>query len=314
LGQPVKSKTWEVTTRQTELGHEGAPVFPDMRISGVLHNGKPFDLYSEHKWDSPCNSAQIQKYLKIAEQRGDYCRLAFIGASGRQKRDAESADSKMKGKVFLWANVFQALESIKSKPEVLVHFLDFMKIHGLSPGRPIDSATMVAFIQSADFLTTLEHCANKLNDDFDWGFFPKRYRNDEGRAVTNRWGRIAIEFATPQWRPTITAGFMIDERNHRVAFVDRQKGIDLLLRIAASPSDQKNIGPALAELDRKRKQLSGFAASALLLRERGNGNTHSLLIVRHSLADVIHNASTQHQQLEAIYDTLKRWGEILFAD
>src|SRR5437667_10991295 len=110
LGQRVKSKTCEVTTRQTELGQERAPVFPDMRISGVLHNGKPFDLYSEHKWDSPCNSAQIQKYLEIVQQRGNYCRLAFIGASHRQKKHAESADAKMKGKVFLWANVFQALE------------------------------------------------------------------------------------------------------------------------------------------------------------------------------------------------------------
>jgi len=173
---------------------------------------------------------------------------------------------------------------------------------------------MVAFIQSSDFLTTLEHCANKLNNDFDWDFFPKRYRSEEGRAVTNRWGRMAIEFTTPQWKPTITVGFLVDERDHKVSFVNRQKGIDLLLRIEASPSDQKNIGPALAELDRKRKKLSGRAASALLFREGGNGNTHSLLIVRSCLGNVIEKAATQQEQLEAIYQTLKGWGEILFAD
>lgn len=313
LGQTVKSKP-EVTTRYSERDEEGIAVFPDMTISGVLNNGKPFVLYSEHKWDSPCNSGQIRRYIKIAQQQGDHCCLAFVGASHRQKKEAQSSDTRMKGKAFLWAEVFQVLERLQNKPNILVQFLDFMKTHGLSPGRSIESATMVAFIQSSDFLNTLEHCANKLNDDFDWEFFPKRYRSDEARAVTNRWGRLAIEFATPEWKPTITVGFLIDERDHKLSFVNRQKGIDLLLRIEASPGDQKNIGPVLAELDRKRKNLSSLSASALLLRERGNGNTHSLIIIRSCLADVIEKARTQQDQLEAINQTLKGWGEILFGD
>ena len=49
---------------------------------------------------------------------------------------------------------------------------------------------MVAFIQSAGFLTSLEHCANKLNDDFEWDFLPKRYRGDPEPTVRNRWGRV----------------------------------------------------------------------------------------------------------------------------
>src|SRR2546425_3565120 len=129
---------------------------------------------------------------------------------------------------------------------------------------PIELPTMLAFIQASGFVTSLEHSANKLNDEFEWDFFPKRYRGDKGRDVTDRWGRIAIEFATPAWKPTITVGFLIDEGDHKVSFVKRQKGIDLLLRIEATPSDQKNIEPAITELDRKRKKLRGLAASALL--------------------------------------------------
>jgi len=221
----------------------------------------------------------------------------------------------MKGKAFLWADVFRVLdEPLANKPDILVQFLDFMKRHGLSPGKPIELATMVDFIQSSGFLTSLEHSANKLCDEFDWNFFPKRYRGEERPDVTNRWGRIAIQFATSAWKPTITVGFLVDERDHKVSFVNPSKGIDLLLRIEAEPSDQKNIAPALAELSRKREKLSKLAASALLLRERGNGNTHSLLIVRSCLGDVIAKAATQQEQLEAIHKIVKSWGETLFED
>src|SRR5581483_4650106 len=102
--------------------------------------------------------------------------------------------SKMNGKAFLWADVFQALESLSNKPDILIQFLTFMNTHGLSPGQPISSATMVGFIQSSNFLASLSHFAYKLNDDFDWDFIPKRYLTNDGRNVTNRWGRIAIEF------------------------------------------------------------------------------------------------------------------------
>lgn len=314
LGHAAKSQQFEVTTRQTERDETGAAVFPDMRVSGVLNDGRRFALYSEHKWDSPCGAEQIGKYLEIARKRGEHCCLAFIGSSYRQRREAQRNSPGMQGRAFLWADVFQALERVQYKSDILVQFLDFMNTHGLSPGHPIESATMVAFLQSSDFPATLEHFANKLNDDFDWESIPKRYRSDEGRAVTNRWGRIAIEFATPEWRPTITVGFLIGERDHKVTFVNPGKGIDLLLRIEATPSQWKNINPVLTELDRRRMKLAHLSASVLLLRERGNGNNHTLLIVRSCLGDVIETARDPQEQLEAIHQTLKGWGEALFGD
>jgi len=119
LGRPVKSIRFEVTTRQTERDEENVPIFPDMRIWGVLNQGEPFDLYSEHKWGSNCNPRQIKKYLTVAQERGDHCRLAFIGASFQQKKEAESSDLRMKGKAFLWENVFQTLADRSNKPEML---------------------------------------------------------------------------------------------------------------------------------------------------------------------------------------------------
>jgi len=189
-----------------------------------------------------------------------------------------------------------------------------MKTHGLSPGKPINQETMVAFIRASGFLQELENFANRLNDDFDWDFFPKRYRSDEARKVTSKWGRTAIEFATPEWKPTITAGFLHNEWDHGVSFIDPTKGIDLLLRIEASPTHLGNAGPTLADLNRRKKSLLSCAASALTLKENGNDNNHSILIIRSSLADVIGNASSQQSQIKAVHEKLKEWGQILFGD
>jgi hypothetical protein len=314
VGRPASATQWQVSTRTTERDDDMIAVFPDMRVTGVLSDGKPFDVYSEHKWDSPCNSGQIKRYLKVMNRGGEGRHLVFVGASFRQKRDAAGCDPRMGGKAFLWADVFQALQSIPNKTEILTQFLVFMKAHGLSPGKPIEPATMVAFIQSSGFLASLEHTANKLNDDYDWDFIPKRYRADDSRAVTNRWGRFAIEFATPAWKPTITIGFLHDERDHGVSFVNRQKGIDLLLRIETAPSEQKHIEPALAKLADKRKKLLNLAGSALLLHEPGNDNSHSLLIARSCMGDIIANTKSQQEQLDAIHKTVCSWAEVLFAD
>jgi len=313
MDRPVHAAQSYVTTRESEHDEENVTLFPDMRVKGVLKNGEPFDLSSEHKWGSPCDPSQIKRYLKVLNQ-GSNRRFVFICATYRQKRGAVDSDPRMKGKVILWEDIFQKFNLIQNKPDILVQFLDFMKTHGLSPAVPIELAAMVGFIKASGFLTSLQHSANKLNDDFDWEFFPKRYLGNKTRNVTDRWGRIAIEFATPDWKPTITVGFLYNERDHGVSFVNRQKGIDLLLRIETGQDEQKNISPALAELRRKQKRLSNLAASALLLHDSGNDNDHSLLIVRSCLGNVIEKAVTQQEQLEAIYGIVKGWGETLFGD
>lgn len=314
LGRPVRANQFEVTTRQSEHDEDFVSVFPDMRIQGVLDDETPFDIYSEHKWNSHCNPGQLRRYLKLVSKHGNHSSLVFIGASRCQKKEAEKCDARLKGKAFLWSDVFEALELINAKSDLLVQFLDFMKTHGLSPGTAIQPSVMVAYIQSTGFLASLVHCANKLNDDFEWDCFPARYRTDDSREVRNRWGRVAIEFTTPGWKPTISVGFLFDEYDHGVTFVNRQKGIDLFLRIETAPGEQKHIAPALVELDRKRKKLANLASSVLLLNESGNDNSHSLLIMRSCLADVIQSTATQPAQLETIHATVSGWADALFDD
>jgi hypothetical protein len=107
---------------------------------------------------------------------------------------------------------------------------------------------------------------------------------------------------------------MYDVRDHRVAFVNPDKGIDLLLRIEADPKHTKNIQPALEVLKDKRKELQEGAASVLFKGERGNGNNWSVAIIRACLGDVIENAKTEAEQLTAIHKRLVTWLGVLFDD
>ena len=128
------------------------------------------------------------------------------------------------------------------------------------------------------------------------------------------YGRVGIRFETKDWRPAITVGFLYDESNHRVTFVNRDKGIDLLLRIEAFPKHTKNLGSALDVLKTKQNELKQTAPSVLLRGERGNGNAWSLMIVRDCLGSVIQQAKSQGDQLTAIHKKLTTWLEILFKD
>jgi hypothetical protein len=201
--------------------------------------------------------------------------------------------------------VFKALDGLPNKSPILKEFLDFMKSHGLSPAQPLDVETMRAFLQAAGFLKSLLSFAYKLYTNYSWDVIPERFHATS--YVRDHYGRVGIRFETEEWRPALTVGFLYDVTDHKVKLVNRDKGIDLLLRIEAEPKNTKNIQPALAILEEKRKKLKRTAASVLLKGEHGNGNAYSVLIVRDCLADVIENAKTEAEQLEAIYKKLTQW-------
>jgi hypothetical protein len=119
---------------------------------------------------------------------------------------------------YLWEDVFRVLDSVKDEGEVFSQFLEFMKTHGLNPGEPLTLPRIQAYLQSSGFEQSLERAANKLSTDCEWSTVPARFHTH--KQVTNRWGRIAVEFATPYWRPTITVGFLVDTKDHKVAFTN----------------------------------------------------------------------------------------------
>lgn len=313
LGKTVEDATCEVITRHTEKDLDAdTSVYPDILLDGQLSNGERFVVHCEHKWDSPCNHGQLRKYRTITEGKGNHACLAFVGVTSKQRTDAENSFPDKSCRCFLWEDVFRALDGLADKSALLKEFLEFMKSHGLSPAPPLTVEWMTAFIQASDFLKSLLNLAHKLNNDYSWKVIPKRFH--ASNYVHDAWGRVGIRFETEDWRPALTVGFLYDETDHKVTFVNRDKGIDLLLRIEAVPKHIKNVRPALAVLDAKRKSLRRSAASVQLKGEPGNGNAYSVLIVRECLADVIENAKTVDDQLAATHGRLTDWLRVLFDD
>ena len=309
LGRTVEAASCEVVTRQSEKDDDSdSTVYPDLLLEGQLAGGEPFAVYCEHKWDSPCNPGQLVKYQKLVVRKGAHARLAFVGATHKQR--AEARQCLRDDRCALWEDAFTVLDRVTDKSALLGEFLDFMKTHGLSPVPPITVDAMRAFLGASGFLDSLLNLANRLNDGYPWDAIPARFHavND----VHHGYGRVCIRFGTEGWKPAVVVGFLYDEADHKVTFVNREKGIDLFLRIEAWPKDTKAIQPVLDVLAEKRKLVKASAASVLLKGERGNGNPWSVLIVRDCLADVLGGAAATDGQLTAIHARLVGWLRVLF--
>ncbi|MFH0938736.1 MAG: hypothetical protein V1899_05590 [Planctomycetota bacterium] len=311
LGREVKGVKCHIKTQQTEIDDGSATTTrPDMLLHGELQAKQPFTVYCEHKWDSDCDLEQLRRYNTVAEKYGKHARLIFIGATHYQRDKA--LNILPAERCFLWEDVFAVLEGVSGKSDILKELLQFMKTQGLGPSEPITVSQMQAFLIAGGFENSLMSLTNKLNTNFSWEVIPKRFHAK--RYVHDAYGRVAIRFETPDWKPAMSLGFLYDEKDHRVSFVDRNRGIDLLLRIEVEPRNSMNAQPALDVLDEKRCVLNKAAASVLLKGEYGNGNNYSLLIVRDCLADVIKDTQSSSDQLNAIHSKLVAWLEILFKD
>jgi hypothetical protein len=314
LDKKIEAASCQVTTRQTEADQDtDTSIYPDLLLQGQFRGGEPFAVYCEHKWDSPCDHKQLRRYRKVAEKKGNHARLVFVGASHNQKSDAEQCFQDKPCSCFLWEDVFIALDALPAKTDILREFLGFMNSHGLSPGPPLTLEWMKAFLESSGFLECLKRLANRLNTDYRWEeILPRRYF--AFRDVKDSWGSVKISFETKDFKPAIWLGFLYATWDIKAALVNPDKGIDLMLRIAAEPKHTKDIQPALSILEAKRKNLRKTAASVLLKGDPGNGNPYSILVVRDCLAEVISNARAEADQLVAIHTKLANWLHVLFDD
>lgn len=313
LGRDVLGTTATINTRLMEANLDrDTPMYPDMKISAQLPDGAKVVIYCEHKWGASCNDGQLIKYKKHADQEG--AKLCFVGSTVRQRSDAIES-LKDPSACLMWEDAYRTLDRIPDleKTTILKEFLVFMKTQGLSFGEPLTVENMTAFLNAADFKNQLRNMAHKLKEDFEWPAIPKRFHSDV--TVHDGYGRTAVRFATSDWKPWLSIGFLYDVSDHKVAFVNRDKGIDLLLRIEAMPNLTKELNPGIQVLRKKQTALlAAGAPSALLKGDSGNGNPYSLLIVRDCLGVVLDGIASQTEQLSAIHRKLNTWLEILFQD
>jgi hypothetical protein len=309
LGKTVHCEVVEVTTRATERNEENRSVYPDLQIEGTLTGDQPFAIMSEHKWDSPCDHDQLRKYHAIAVTK--QAKLCFVGASRRQLAEAWKCGPAV-DKSFLWEDVFRMFNALENKSEVLKELLAFMSTQALDPGKPLSIEQMNHFIKGTGFIHSLERTAHILLNEFDWESVPSRYKlNPE---VTNRFGRVAVEFATPEWKPTLSIGFLYDLSDYKVQFVDVSQGIDLVLRLEAKPKDRGNIDDFKTLIAEKLASLTTLGAKVLVAGDKGSRNYDSMLILQCPMAPLLEGTTTDHGQAESIRDKFQSWIKLLFDD
>jgi hypothetical protein len=312
LRRRIDVERYEVKTRFAEqLG--GRTLFPDLKLILESSRGERYIMFSEHKWNSGIRPDQLVDYDQISRSiEADDRHLVTIVARADQKRAAESTHISLPGTHLLWEDIYLLLESLNNKNQLLCEFLRFMETNNLNPGKPINSATMKAFLLSTDFKAQLSRFTNKLLNEYGWTTVPKAFHSKV--LVRDRFGRVGIEFQTTGWNPTLVVGFLYDPRNHMVSLTAPNESVDLFLRLEADPRTNPQIDEVLALLRQKAKLLTEKEARVLTRNETGNDNLWTLLIAQQSLASFIANASEEREQIEAIYNRVQDWLNILFKD
>lgn len=124
FGRPVQPVTWEISTRRSEKDLDSdTSIYPDLVLEGLFSGGEPFAVFCEHKWDSACDREQLVRYYKLTVRKGKHARLAFVGASRKQRLDAASSFPDNSCRCFLWEDVFRELGAVLDKSFLLTEFL-----------------------------------------------------------------------------------------------------------------------------------------------------------------------------------------------
>lgn len=306
----------EINTRLTHFDNENySSIYPDVHVSGYDIEERKFNLVVEHKWDSPCSLPQLIRYANLGHPNEKRF-LAFVCASAHEQKIADKfPNSDFDGllyKTLLWRDVYRILKAVNIKDHLLEEFLDFMTTEGLGPGKAITIQGMKAFIATRDFKGQLHKYCQRLMNEHNWDFIPEKYA--KAPKPHDAWGRTAIVFAEVPWKPAVAVGFLYDPTDHGVQLLNPEKGIDLAVRVHANPVNNPSPTRVLGLLEQRASELRKQGAVVHMKNQPGNNNKHTLILVRRSLGDVILDAATEDQQIEAIHDQLEKWCRTLFAD
>jgi len=312
----ISARSVEINTRLTHIDDENySSIFPDVHVSGCDTREKTFNLVVEHKWDSPCSLPQLKRYAKL-KGAGEGRFLAFVCVSAQEKKAADKFPKAefdgLSYKTVLWRDVYRILFAINPKDRMLEELLSFMKKEGLGPGKAITTQEMQAFLVSRGFKRQLDRYCQRLLNEYDWGSVPAKFHYSP--KVTDAWGRTAIVFSESSWKPAIAIGFLYDPADHGGQLLKPEEGIDLAIRIHADPAANPSPTEALELLDQRAAELRRQGAVVQTKNQPENNNKHTLILIRKSLGDVISDAATEDEQIEAIYGQLEKWCLILFAD
>jgi len=295
---------------KTQVSYDtpGGRKLVDMVLECDLSGGERLTVLSEHKWDSPTNTSQLEAYRGIATSKPNG-KLVFIAPTVKQVTDA----TQFCKSACLWEEAYKELARLAEEGSVLSQFTEFLMSAGLGPHEPLTLSALAAYAHS---LGVDEACYRiaELLDQKDWSFLPKRFDNraiHSDRSGDALWGRLGLSFSDDEWTPCLFVGFLLDPSNHCLEFCEKRKGVDLMLAIDANPKTRIAGTTARTQAE---KMDTMFPAALVQEGEELRNNRWRKLVVRQSLADIVKDNAKEQEQTEAIYAKLKKWCEALFED
>ena len=274
----------------------------DMVIRCGLANGGEMTVLSEHKWDSPADCGQLDRYLAIARTKPKGS-VIFIAPTVTQIADVQHHTDAVKA--IRWHDAYNFLNLHKTEADGIREFVEFLALQGFGPQEPLSWPKLAAYMASRSVEKDCLRLVAQLPGR-DWSFLPKRFHGPSAYEKM-KWGRIGIEL-NEHWNPCLFLGFLLDGHDHRLELVS-PTSIDLMLSLDMSDTS-KVIEPTV--LTPLAESLRAPGVSVLHGSQLKKGPWRKL-VVREALADTIRGKPTEAEQVDAIYARLEHWSSTLFA-
>ncbi|WP_133251448.1 hypothetical protein [Zavarzinia aquatilis] len=319
LKMPVRHESLVIDTRVADRyqddGGAGSIVYPDVEIVGTLENGEAFRILIENKWDSGYNYNQIKNYLSLfRSQCKNY--MVFMCQNFKDSLRAANDHSDVAGIEFrsiLWEDVYLSMNGCIDKSGLLDELMVFMEENKLSSGNILTEDGVGNYIRGVKFFDDMKKFVDKLLNDFDWMFVKKGF----SAKITNRFGRVAIEFWPNNTKNNVfvSVGLLYNNKDHKIPFAKpSQESIDFILRVEANP----NLGDArirsLDILSSRVESIRKDGSIAYLLNDKNNRNPHTLFIAQKNFFDLAKKGVTQRDQIVSIFEQCNKWVSLLFDD
>ena len=310
LGVPVVPESVGTNIQAGRMTPEGGRAIPDVEIVGETRDGRRFVVWHEHKWRSPTDRDQLQRYRQTLRPSAPLTALIFVAASAQQTADARDLCEQS----WTWSQISNFLgahfPNDAHGDELVRQFQSFLDDQGLGVQEPLSPGKLAAYCVGqgveSDCARLVEQLATR-----DWSPVPAwLFTTKQATFQRKRWGRVGIEIG--DWKPVLFLGVLLDHADHGWPPIDKMDRVELFLTIDFSPPTFDLLNSPLNDVAHDlREKFLGTQIGGPADHRKGGWRQ---LTMRQPLSRVIAGKRDEMAQVEAIYERLAEWSAALFGD
>lgn len=246
-----------------------------MMIEAVASNGQRFEVWIENKWDACTDAEQLDSYLRAIQKRASDAKRSLVLLTPRHT-DARVCKNVKSGKVPLkhmsWPKLHEIVSTSSTK-ELSREFQAFLWDHRLS-AQPItlnSAQETYCSLQSGKSRTerNLRQQLRALCDRVIDALVPVEISGDA--YLHDRYGRVGLWM----FESRVTLGLLHNPADHRSAFLDENRPLDLIVRIEGDYKmpEAERVRQRLEPL-RRALERAGYACD----QGRWRANAHTVVL------------------------------------